>query len=1802
MLIQRKVTGKPHTVSFVALARGLLLALALCAYFAAPAAAEVEWLSTFGSKGSTGGTFNRSTGLAINDETEHVYVADRLNNRIQEFDSAGNFLQTWGFDVVSTGPDNKPPADEEQKITVAASSGSFRLTFGGFTTEPLAYNAAAATVAEKLELLPSIGAGNVSVSGGPGDATGSSPYIIDFVGALAGANQGQITITALGLGVQAGETLACVVPETIASFTNATSIDYQWLANGQPISGATSPEYTVAAGDAGKALQCLATAHWPDYSGTTSKTNNDYTVASPAPGTEIPHGPADLGPIGTSAPLKVPDAGQILTCNSGAWSGSPTLYTYRWYRNGTQIATNQSSEPQGLHETTVSEMSSSAYFQCSVTAQNAGGSSTVFSQLLSTTTSPGAATTPSPRVTTRTSALTPRNGGASLEVCKPGDVCKAGIKGGDLGEFAEPRGVAVDNSPGGEGAIYVQDDENYRIQKFTSSLEPVLTFGREVNKTTGGKICVAATGDVCGAGVKELNPTPGEFGGWNFQNGKGQASHNYGNDVAVDAMGNVYVGTDNNPNPPEGPFTRTQKFTPEGAFLGQALVPSLTHERPEALSVAADSTGRAYTATGGETSQVDIFEPAEFTETGEGTSFLNHIWPSQGPRQLAIDPRNDRLLIGDHNTNQADCGVESTNKAIVEFDNEEHLIDCTVTKGSGVLKVISGLAVSPAGTVYASDWETNVVKIYKLPEETPPAVGETFVGSITQNTARVHTEIEPGFEATSFAVEVGEEACPGSCEVHAVPDRVYGLGFQKRTVQIEGLEAGTTYHYRVVAENPLGAAEFADGTFTTYPFVDQVNDDCPNALARKQTRTVGLLDCRAYELASAASTGGYDVRSDLAPGQVPFEGRPDASGKLLYSVVDGGIPGTGDPTNRGPDPYVATRIDEGTNAGSWTTRYLGIPADNPFASSPFSSTLAGTDSSLGTFAFASSEAFPICSPCFEDGSSGIPVRMPNGQLVQGMVGDGGVADPQPAGLVRKSLSEDGSHLVFGSEQEIQSGGHDEDGDVTIYERNLAAGTTEVVSTNGAGSALSGEVGELDLSRDGSRVLVGTEASSEAGNTYWHLYLHLSGRQGSVDLMPSNVVKGALFDGMTADGSRVFLSTTDKLLGSDSDENVDIYEAKVTEGGTATLRLVSVGSGGPSNDESCEPPGKPDSWNTAAGEDGKCNALAFAGGAGVGSDDGTFYFLSPELLDAAAEEDGEGNQPNLYLVRPGQSPEFVATIDSSAGKTVPPPEYPVANESFGGAMASPLGLAVDQSNGDVYVAQASAGKYTRFDSSGSPHNFTAGPGAGTNAISAGGLGGTAETAIGVDNASGSPFNGDFYAKEGTGKIAVYKADGEKLGELSGFSGACGLAVDQSNGDVYVGDYGTGEVRRFTPVSGTTPVSKANYTETRIVPEGVAEPCQVAADTNGHVYVSAWPSGPAYRFEASAFAAVPPTLAGVQVTSPALAMYVDPGTDELYVNQGTKIAVFAPGGGEEIRSVAEGQIFGSSAVAVNSTSLHFYANSGSNVVDFERVVPPFIAIDNPAVIHAAKDAGTHHYGDFQVSNDGRYALFATRRPLDEGYENQNHAEVYRFDADSPALDCVSCLPSEAAALTDSGLPAHGLGLLNDGRVFFNSAEQLVLRDQNRLQDAYEWKQGTVRLISTGVSPYDSGLLSVSRDGKDAFFFTREQLVSEDENELGMRVYDAREEGGVFVIPTNPPCAASDECHGPGTVAALPPQIGTFKGVGGQFKQQQKPKCRKGFQARKVHGKWRCVKVHKRRHPQKHKRHSSRAVARIGAGGNR
>ena len=91
---------------------------------------------------------------------------------------------------------------------------------------------------------------------------------------------------------------------------------------------------------------------------------------------------------------------------------------------------------------------------------------------------------------------------------------------------------------------------------------------------------------------------------------------------------------------------------------------------------------------------------------------------------------------------------------------------------------------------------------------------------------------------------------------------------------------------------------------------------------------------------------------------------------------------------------------------------------------------------LETFAFGGPEG---CSPCFDGGYTGIPVRLSSGELVQGMVGAPGF-EPGPSatpdGYIAEDLSANGEHLIFGSTSRFAQGGNDETGDVSIYDRNL----------------------------------------------------------------------------------------------------------------------------------------------------------------------------------------------------------------------------------------------------------------------------------------------------------------------------------------------------------------------------------------------------------------------------------------------------------------------------------------------------------------------------------------------------------------------------------------------------------------------------------------------------------------------------------------------------------------------------------------------------------------------------------------------
>ena len=91
--------------------------------------------------------------------------------------------------------------NEIQIVTITgATGGTFTLSFGGYTTSALAYNASAATVQTAFTGLTSVGSGNATVTGDDG-----GPYTIEFTGTLANTDVAKITYNASSLTGQANE-------------------------------------------------------------------------------------------------------------------------------------------------------------------------------------------------------------------------------------------------------------------------------------------------------------------------------------------------------------------------------------------------------------------------------------------------------------------------------------------------------------------------------------------------------------------------------------------------------------------------------------------------------------------------------------------------------------------------------------------------------------------------------------------------------------------------------------------------------------------------------------------------------------------------------------------------------------------------------------------------------------------------------------------------------------------------------------------------------------------------------------------------------------------------------------------------------------------------------------------------------------------------------------------------------------------------------------------------------------------------------------------------------------------------------------------------------------------------------------------------------------------------------------------------------------------------------------------------------------------------------------------------------------
>jgi hypothetical protein len=230
--------------------------------------------------------------------------------------------------------------------------------------------------------------------------------------------------------------------------------------------------------------------------------------------------------------------------------------------------------------------------------------------------------------------------------------------------------------------------------------------------------------------------------------------------------------------------------------------------------------------------------------------------------------------------------------------------------------------------------------------------------------------------------------------------------------------------------------------------------------------------------------------------------------------------------------------------------------------------------------------------------------------------------------------------------------------------------------------------------------------------------------------------------------------------------------------------------------------------------------------------------------------------------------------------------------------------------------------------------------------------------------------------------------------------------------------------------------------------------------------------------------------------------------------------------------------------------------------------------------------------RTTPDGSALLFESRADV-TGYDSGGHVEIYRYDAGSGEIECVSCpaggvaATGDAALETSSGTPLspsnslnHIANLTDDGETaFFETQDALVPGDVNGTWDVYEWKRGEqAYLISSGQNSVSSFLYATTPSGDDVFFTTSERLVAADTSTVAS-IYDARAGGGFPEAVAPPPCQG-EACQG--TPAPAP----TFPSAGsGSFEGPPSPAPKRS----KKHGKHR--KKHGKHHGGKSKRHAHR-----------
>jgi hypothetical protein len=551
----------------------------------------------------------------------------------------------------------------------------------------------------------------------------------------------------------------------------------------------------------------------------------------------------------------------------------------------------------------------------------------------------------------------------ALQECTTASGCQEGTAGEEAGQFDNPEAIATDSA----GDVYVGERGNLRVQKFDSEGHFILTFGYKVNKsaeeearTSEENVCPAPghLGDVCQAGTAGTEP--------------GQLGERYRDQLAVSPTdGTVLVG--------DLSHYRIEEFEAAGSFKEEIALPEEIDGMPvsyEALAARPDG-------------DLDILIVKHDEATGKSTKEVSRLSAS-GPAATFLSP-SFALTPGTSSPIAVDTvgslyaslftpfdGAHTQLDSVLEYDPSGKCLDCGSEGEGGETgfdrppdgSVIWGLGTGSAcgsPDIYIARFGNGSAGPLKSyldyygpspdaarcpPPKVAPEIASQYAYSVGGQGAELRAQINPEFWSdTTYYVEYGTEPCSqGGCESQPLSpgsqltSEVTKAKLTTPSIVISGLQPGTTYHYRFVAQSsgskgqPVRGAggqvgnDGEEATFTTF-MPAALDTSCPNQVFRTSF-SAALPDCRAYEMVSPVdknngdiepafdqTDGGFDVRSALNASSTSGS-RMTFSSRTAFGNAESASVNT---------QYLSTRGSEG-----WSTEAISPPKQYPVADANFS--------------------------------------------------------------------------------------------------------------------------------------------------------------------------------------------------------------------------------------------------------------------------------------------------------------------------------------------------------------------------------------------------------------------------------------------------------------------------------------------------------------------------------------------------------------------------------------------------------------------------------------------------------------------------------------------------------------------------------------------------------------------------------------------------------------------------------------------------------------------------------------------------